>query len=541
MSLLPAIVAAPRRVLRVLVVSDSILNTSNWRAQLAALTGIPAASIDVCVRAYGGAQSPAGLAQLATDVAAYGQQGNLLPNSDLSAWQKTNCTATVDANPVTGRRAVRVDGTAGSSWLNTSGGTSTAFNAPTGAPPLTFSVEITRGATNSLELLIRNNTAGGTVINRQLRQSYLDANAAGGLPTRYAVTALPTDGVGYAAGNQILCYIYVGNTDAPDVSAAWLADPLVNVGIWPLAYSATSGTAETPAAAAWVTPTQAIADMDLFDLCVVSFGPNDQGVTPAASYEAILAAMARGAAARGVRRVLLATPPPLAASGLGSWSGTQVYDADGYRTALISAATDLGAYVYDAWSDFQARVTGGSNTVANLMRDTVHPSDAAVGNAGLVAYATETLRRVAAPRQGGMPGDAPFVRLGAESATGGWAPTTLTQAATSPNNDLGSLVSAFSASGQVRAYTSTAAGTLTITTPACEEIGLLHLVHSTSGGVVDVSVDGGAAVSVDTTVSGIANNYGRATFIAGGLSRTTHTVEIDWVSGAPAVVGVSGC
>lgn len=541
MGILPAIVAAPRRSLRVLIVSDSILNTSNWRAQLSALTGLPTASIDVCVRAYGGAQSPAGMAQLAADVAAYGQSGNILRKSGIGDWGAVNLTRVADTNPITGHACTRVTGTgAGTAYAVASIGSGSHVTVPTGAPPLTFSVEITRGTFNSFELLVRNETAGSTVISQQVRQTYLDANTANGMPTRYAVTALSTDGVGYAAGNSLTCYLYCGNTDAPNSGTAWVREPLVNVGIWPLAYSATSGTAETPAAAAWVTPTPAI-DPTLFDLVIVSFGPNDQGAMPSASYEAIMAAMARGATARGVRRVLLATPPPLAASGLSSWDGTQVYDADGYRAALLAAGGEQGGYVYDAWTEFQSRVTGGSNTVANLMRDTVHPNDSAVGNAGIVAYATEMVRRVGAPRQGAMPGNTPFVRLGAESASGGWAPTRVTQTSTSPNNDLGSLVSAFSTSGFIRAYASTAAGTLTITTPACEEIGLLHLVHPTAGGVVDVSVDGGAAVTVNTTVVGVANNYGRGTFIAGGLSRATHTVEIEWVSGTPAIVGVSGC
>lgn len=174
------------------------------------------------------------------------------------------------------------------------------------------------------------------------------------------------------------------------------------------------------------------------------------------------------------------------------------------------------------------------------MRDTVHPTNT-LDASGIVAYTTEIIRARNAPRLGIAFGNTPFVRIGAESMTGGWAFVRLAQTPTSPANDIGALVSAFGNASVIRAMQSSSAGTLTLVTPACEHIGLLHLVHQTAGGEVDVSVDGGSAIRINTTEASSINNYGRGTFIAGGLARTTHTVTITWVSGTPAIVGVSGC
>jgi hypothetical protein len=265
---------------------------------------------------------------------------------------------------------------------------------------------------------------------------------------------------------------------------------------------------------------------------------NDTGSTTAAAYQRALETIAAGAL-QFAEHVLIMTPPPQANAGLTAWDAADPYQTGGYQVAAAAAAAAVNAYYYDAVGTFQALTAAGTYTVAQLMRDTIHPTDASLTSAGMGQLVNAIVVGCNNPNVVHTPGSArPFARLGAQVNSGTWTWTEYTST-TGPAWDAQSLSAPTYRSGRTHALQATAAGQLTVTTPACTQIGLIGLVDQTTAGQVDVSVDGGAAVRLDLSGSGVTN-YSKGYWVATGLANTTHTVTIDWVSGTARVVGVVG-
>jgi hypothetical protein len=238
---------------------------------------------------------------------------------------------------------------------------------------------------------------------------------------------------------------------------------------------------------------------------------------------------------------MVCTPPPRANVGLTAWDdANDTFVTGGYYAAMLQVAQNYGAILYDARTDFKALVAAGTNTIAELMRDTTHPTDANSSSAGMGLYVTAIVAAAARTTDISIRnyGGAAWARIGA-ALSGNWAYTHYATG-TGPNWAAHGILGGQTSGAHTLAMaSSTASDVLTFTTPACTEIGLLGIADATVGGVVDVSVDGAAAVSINLLASGLTR-YPKAFFVAGDLSNTTHTVTVTVTSGTARIVGLVG-
>jgi hypothetical protein len=237
---------------------------------------------------------------------------------------------------------------------------------------------------------------------------------------------------------------------------------------------------------------------------------------------------------------MVCTPPPRANVGLTAWDdANDTFVTGGYYAAMLQVAAQHNALIYDANADFKAKVTAGTNTIAQLMRDTVHPTDASASSAGMGLYVTAIV--AAAARTADAPirnlGGTPIARIGA-ALSGNWAWTHYATG-TGPNWAAQGLLVGQTAGAHTLAMASSTASDVLTFTIVGRDIGLLAIADATVGGVVNVAIDGGSPVAIDLSASGLTR-YPKAFFVAGDLAPIAHTVTVTVVSGTARIVGVVG-
>ncbi len=512
---------------RVLLVSDSILNSDVYiRPRLQ--SEIPGTG--VLRYTYAGSSSPIGWLITANDVKSYAYSGNLFPLADITQWpSKTNCTVSLDAS----NGMYKVIASSSGARVNTDQFTGKVI-VPTGATELTFSFLWRRGDFNSCTATIRSITRNATVLSQQQRlvisQDHLSDQAY-----RVAITAKSTDGAGFAAGEILHVYIYFGDTDGPSTGTCWVSEPSVTVGYAPTVYHNNSGTPDTITGPSYITPSAGF-DRNLVDLTVIEF-TNDSSKVSADGYRKSIEAIIAGAL-QFSEHVLVCTPPPQANPARTSFI-TGPYVSNGLYDALKTAVANTNVYFYDAIADFQNLVQTGAYLVSDLMRDEIHETDSSSTSAGMGRYVTNIAVCLRSPTKLHTPGSAlPFARIGVPVQSGTWAWKEYSMPY-SPSYDAHSLSGYTHQAGRIHALSATATGSLSTTTPACTAIGVIALNDQTVAGEVDVSIDGGSAVRLTLSDAGTAN-YPKGYWVATGLTNTTHTVTISWVSGEARVVGIVG-
>ena len=415
------------------------------------------------------------------------------------------------------------------------GGTG-AFYVPAGAPDIVYSVQFEPGTGNcqTIGLNIYNATKSSNFNNRNMLVSQVADR--GKLPQRYVYTITAASN-GYEAGDALSVYLYPQTEAAAACTGtSYVSKALVNVGNFPSIFHPTSGTAEVPGSAGWLTPVE--KRRDLFDLVVVQWGRNDGNsptIVPAFDYERMLSAMIDGALTVS-GRVLVTTPPPRATADLLGWESADNYQTAGHHAAAKRTAARHGVLFYDAVADYKALATAGTYTIAQLMRDIYHPTDTS-NSAGIgrdVAAIAEAF--ASAPDNMGRPnGPGPVVRLGGQVTSGTWAWTRF-YCTTGPAYDaFGLLVGEDTANACGALVSSHAGDTLTYSVKG-RAIGVIVLADAT-GGTINVAVDGRAPVSINTTNTGLSF-YANGQFVAGDLENITHTVTVAVASGQARVVGV---
>lgn len=534
-SLPPALLPNLGRSPRILIVGESILNSFYIASRIA--TAYPGAVVDR--RTYGGSQTPLGWLLTAGDVQAYAQAGNLLKNGNPTNWQfKTSCTVVASTSPATGL-ALPLITTTGVSGQRVTTGNGEGVVVPAGAPNMVVSLEVEPGTLSSFRVLVYNATKAGNIVTNDFTAAASNVADRANLPARYLVRIKASQGATYVDGDVLHIYLYIAQDNAI-AGTIYAGNVMVNQGDMPAQFHATSGTAEAASAAAWLTPTPGTR-RDLFDLAVIQFGRNDPGVLSAIEHERSTSAIISGFA-RLAARVLVCTPPPTAAADLLSWAATDTFVTLKLADAQKRAAYRHGAMFYDAVADFKAHVASGAHTIAQIMRDTLHPTDADTTSPGMGLYVSAILTalRSTFDRPVRPLVAAPCARLGGAVASGTWTWTEFTSS-TQPGYDIMGMHIGYQKNSSVAAYVSSTAGhSLTFSMPACTAIGLIALADSAAAGVVSVSVDGRAAVNVTIGPVSGQSYYGHGFFVQGDLPNEAHTVVVTVVSGQARIVGVVG-
>jgi hypothetical protein len=522
----PALLPNLGRGPRILLVGESILNSGYLAARLAA--ALPGAVVDR--RTYGGSQSAMGLLLLATDVRAYAAGGNLVPDGRLTQWGQTGLTVAAVASPTTGRGTYRLTAAgAGGQRLQHD-----PIVVPTGAPQLTYSIEVEPGTLTSFRLMVYNKTTSNTI--KQVDFAATNVTDRANLPTRYSVTVKSTDGVGYAAGDEVRVYLYPGAPDGNPAGTLYARNPTVTADGIGAGHVPTAGTAQAASAAAW----RAVSGTDraLYDLVVIQFGRNDAANLGGADHEALVGGMIAGAAQLG-GRVLVMTCPPQANGGLTAWedAATDPFQASGLSAGARRAALRAGAGFYDAVADFQA----SGLAVSALMRDIYHPTDADATSAGIGRYVTAiaAFAASAVDRPARVLARQPQARLGGQVASGTWAWTAFAVGTSPTYNATGPLAGQYLSGEAWALVSSTATHSLTYSVTG-RVVGVVVIADAASPGVVSVSVDGGPGVSVSQTQAGVSF-YPKGFVTHADLPDGEHTVTVTVVSGQARVVGVVAC
>jgi hypothetical protein len=514
------------RAPRIMVTGESILNVSDLASEIQ--TAIPGALIDQ--RTYSGSEIPLGLLVSATSVQSYTQTGQLLPTTVLTSWSAgTGTTVAASTDPITTLPAYLITVTGVTTQqINYAG---TGFTVPSGAPDITFSCEVDESAGTysgpiTLELLDKTN-GYSTIIVQEYPSSIWSTE---GLPVRIFVHVNSGTGAGYSASDALGPYVQIRgvNSGLHPAGTLYVSNCLANAGDIPSVYHNTSGSAEAAAAIGWTPATEGLR-RPLYDLVVVEWGANDaSNATPLYDYERMLSAQLSGALQLSPR-VLLTTPPPVANAGLTAWNPS----ADPfppYRLIGLREALRYGVFFYDAWTAFQSLTTAGTYTVAQLMNNTVHPSDPVGVGQYVNAIAAAAVSLEDTPSVVGPSG--PTALLGCQPASGTWTWASLAGPAP-PQELFWGFYGNTSARYQYAIGASSGTCTYSITGSV---IGLIALT-STSAASVNVSIDGQPSVTIGLQNSGAANPQAQG-FYVGSVPSGTHTVTVTVASGTAYLIGV---
>ncbi len=526
-----SIVEAAGKQQRILIVGESILNSSYIVARLRAAThGTPAE-----LWTYGGSFSPMGLLLLSNDIQVWQPRGNLLHSSDLSRWGlKYGVQVTGTRSPTTGRPTQKIVAMGKDEERLTGTRDNGSITVPVGAPPLIYSIEIEPGSLKSFRLLVYNLTKRATVAQRDFAQDDVLEHAYA--PTRYVLAMQPTDGGGYHAGDVLTCYLYVGQAEGYRRGYIYARNPAVIPGMVPAPYLHTGGRPQAVHAAQWVKR-RPDEHRQLFHDVVIQFGRNDaDGNISAAQHTDMISAMIDSAAAFA-QRVLVCTPPPLALADLSAFSPADPYVKGGYLDAVARATVAAGAQFYDAVTDFKTQVEGGKATVHDLMRDNAHPTDTPT-SAGMGLYVNAIARAFSAsasrPHHTGI---RVIARVGGQPEKGAWQWRRFLSG-TPPRLDPHGLLFGVGHDGDVAAITSSEPGATLRFDVVGSDIGLIWLEDARIGGSAEVRIDGKPVKRLHFKEAG-GLMYPHATFVAGGLPHGPHMVQVIVVSGEVRMIGVA--
>jgi hypothetical protein len=293
----------------------------------------------------------------------------------------------------------------------------------------------------------------------------------------------------------------------------------------------------------WVTKARGRPFTD-YSALVFEFMRNDASATPVAAYErAYDKILAQGE--KYFSRVVSGNGPPAALPDFTAWNLAGDFAITNGLTAVVGPlATKWGSAHVDTFQRFQDEVTAARYTVAQLMRDTLHPSydvgatllsdwiaDAYSATPALIAATPMTQGRV-------------LNYLFGQPTAGTWTLTAGYYSTTSPNvsplgrvADLPDMARVAQASGAKVSFPS-----FTCSVGNCQ-VWAHFLVDSASGGTVNVYVDRGTGSEVmitKNTLQAGLNLYFQAALVADGLAAGAHAIEMETTSAAPVrVVGVT--
>lgn len=549
--IIPSLASILGRPPRILLITDSILNSVNIVPGLQALfPGLQAMQYT-----YGGSQAPIGLAISATEVQAYMTPGNLLNTSTFVAG--ANTTVTSSTSPTTGKPAQLVSSAGGVGYE----GVTINGTIPSPAPAnLTFSFELEPNTCQTIGIGFYNVTKAGTILADQVFRAPEVNVEQSGLPWRYYLTVSQGTGVGWSAGDTIQVIIWMNQYPFPtqwQAFACYVREPMLNADQIPAPYFATTGTPQAVGTPAWGSVKGGI-DRTLADLAIVEFCRNDLSTTlpapvPASDFEKMISSIISGAASLA-GRVMVCTPPPIAGGSPLVWI-TDIINSSGYYNAIKRAAYRHGAYFYDAVADFKALVASGQYTVPQLMRDIMHPTDPGPGiNRYTNAIATYLnlpydmiTRPIVKP---------PCFRIGGVPTVGTWPWTgsnSLVQSGITcclQPQGIHLAHSYYSGEGapgttsgnaMYARCSSNAGDTLDFPNVIGSIIGLIVLHDGTTAGVYNIIIDGGSPIAYSIAASAADGAYPFGVYITGSLPYGSHDVQVQVQSGLCKVVGIVGC
>lgn len=361
-------------------------------------------------------------------------------------------------------------------------------------------------------------------------------NRHGNSQQRYFFPVFATDGVGYTDADNITLYIYPGVAGDENNVAGYLYvyEVMANEGL-PAPWAYTAGTAQTYAAPQWTISPRG-KDRN-FDLVVISWGANDSTQIPLeVMYTSLCAAIKN--ALMVSKRVVVVSPPPLAAAGLAAWADDYVhaYYWQGYHDAMKRACRRYNVDYYDAITEFKALVTAGTRTIAQLMFDTVHPSYGDAATDGLQEYIDFISDYISSAQD--LPRDTSgpdyHVRLLGEVTSG-------TFAYDYGLNEIPNGLDLIAGGTYVNNFFSrkSAVGTEQLTFPVPGDI--IALVGRAIAGTstVAVVVDSASPVTVDMG-GGAAGSVPKVFYVGSGYGDGEHTVTVTVATGTVQVLGMVG-
>lgn len=234
------------------------------------------------------------------------------------------------------------------------------------------------------------------------------------------------------------------------------------------------------------------------------------------------------------RQVVTSNCPPRALADLTGWDlGNDLFDTLGHRTQCAAVATKWGHRHYDLYSDFLAQVSGATYTVAQLMRDTFHPTYTT--GASLIATKLAAKLLDLTPANSVSPEVSGQVvnYLFGQPTVGSWSFVS-TANVVGPNQGPVPRIANLDDQGL---QISASGAKVTFPATRAEQI-WVHYYRKTSGGTATVYIDRGTGsqVSFNINTSNAYNNYPQSYLVAGGLSASTHAVEIETTSANPVCI-----
>lgn len=207
------------------------------------------------------------------------------------------------------------------------------------------------------------------------------------------------------------------------------------------------------------------------------------------------------------------------------------YVDSGLLTAAQRAAQDHGAIFYNAVRDFKTQVASGRTSVASLMRDAYHPTDATPQALGMGRYVSAIISASAKSHrhQSQRQPPRPVARIGGEVVSGRWTWVKY-KCGTAPAYDAHGVHFGVGPRGDVIALTSTSVGAKVTYSLKGSIVGFVALADQTSGGQADVHIDGRFAGRIDLLAPGLTM-YPKGFYIQGNLPDVEHTVTATVVSG----------
>lgn len=289
----------------------------------------------------------------------------------------------------------------------------------------------------------------------------------------------------------------------------------------------------------WVQQTRR-EQFSSYSACVIQWGRNDEGAITAAQHRKSLDKQIAQALAK-FPRVVLSNCPPKCLANLSAWdAATDGYINNGHKAEFSPLVTKWGVRSYDLNTNFTSLVTAGTYTVAQLMRDTVHPTATAgavgtevIAQAVYNAMEDRTAANSATPEITGRVVNYLF----GQPTVGSWALITTTNVEGPTEGQAPRLTGgadqglAISSSGAKLSFPSTQASQI-----------WLHYYQRTGGGTFDAYVDRGTGSEVKTSInsSSALNNYPRSALIGSDLAAGTHTIELETTSAnSVCILGVT--
>jgi hypothetical protein len=269
-----------------------------------------------------------------------------------------------------------------------------------------------------------------------------------------------------------------------------------------------------------------------YQACAFAYGRND--ANNAESLTAFRKAYDKlvSQARKYIPVVVAAGPPPKTDGGVVNWDGADPYQVNSYRSTLLTIAAKYNVPFVDHCANFKSLVTLGTNTVAQLMRDPFHPSDAF----GIPAMCPKIAAPIIAslPTQNAAPEIAGKVvnYYYGQPSGGSW--TLGASGGSSP-------IPRTTGQAEQMLSSSTLNDVCKFPSSTCSQV-WAHFFMNQPGGQVTIYVDRGLAGQQSITFDTSTRNDGvmNSVLVADGLSAGPHLVEMQLATGAlTRVVGIT--